>query len=266
MLFLKYTLKNLFLFLTQKNYRIFYYLMFRYGGTGRFIQRNIKFNGIEITVVDALSFLWQYKEIFTEEFYKFKSDKGQPVVYDCGANIGMSCLYYHTLYKNAKIKAFEADPAIASVLKHNMALNHITNVEVIAKAVWTDNKGFELFQDGADGASLVGEGKGIFIETIRLRDALAEETNIDFLKMDIEGAEIEVINDIKDQLHKVENIFIEYHSYNGREQHLGELLSTLTGAGLRYYCLPVYIRKSPLVNRHLDKKMDHQINVFGYRC
>jgi uncharacterized protein YfeS len=39
-------------------------------------------------VPDALSFIWQFKEIFVEEYYRFEAKSESPVIYDCGANVG----------------------------------------------------------------------------------------------------------------------------------------------------------------------------------
>jgi hypothetical protein len=63
---------------------------------------------------------------------------------------------------------------------------------------------------------------------------LADFTSVDFLKMDIEGAEAEVLLDIESELHSVQNLFFEYHSTPGKQQVLGELLSVVTKAGFRY--------------------------------
>jgi FkbM family methyltransferase len=264
-LFLKYILKNLFRFLTEKNYRTFHFLMLVYGDNPRFRSRKVKFNRYKVTVPDTASFIWQYKEIFTEEFYKFNAHGKPPLIYDCGSNIGISCLFYHHHFKNPVVKAFEADPVIAEILKSNLKQNNIQGIEVIPKAVWVNDEGLEIYPDGADGASLIGEGKSISIPTVRLKSLLEKETYVDFLKMDIEGAETAVIEDIKDCLYKIHHIFIEYHSYHHQPQSMDSILAALSYAGLRYYCLPVHIRKSPFVNTSKDRKMDYQINIFAYK-
>src|SRR5436190_6322828 len=56
----------------------------------------------------ALSFL--FNEVFISNDYYFKSSPRQPVIIDCGANIGMSVLYFKKLYPQSKIIAFEANP------------------------------------------------------------------------------------------------------------------------------------------------------------
>ena len=44
------------------------------------------------------------------------------------------------------------------------------------------------------------------------------------LKIDIEGAEFEVLDDCKNHLNNIENIFIEYHSSNKKPQQLHDIL------------------------------------------
>ena len=45
-----------------------------------------------------------YKEIFVEEIYKFETTKSHPVILDCGANIGISTIYFKTIYPNVEFK------------------------------------------------------------------------------------------------------------------------------------------------------------------
>ena len=88
------------------------------GGYKRFERvDNVRFFKYLFDVPDIPSFIWQFKEIFVDEIYKFDSKDEEPVIYDCGANIGMSCLYFKILYPKARITAFEGDPIITDVLE-----------------------------------------------------------------------------------------------------------------------------------------------------
>ncbi len=78
----------------------------------------------------------------------------------------------------------------------------------------------------------VSENNSLPVSAIRLYDLLDKE--IDFLKIDIEGAEIEVLKDCEDRLKNVVNIFVEYHSNPNDKQELDAVLSILTNAGFRY--------------------------------
>jgi FkbM family methyltransferase len=263
--FLADSLSPLYRYITKKKYRTYVNMLTKYGGAKRFESKNINFSGYNFNVIDVPSFLDHYKSIIAEEIYKFKSITDSPLIYDCGANIGISVLYFKMLYPKSRILAFEADPTIAKVLSENIANNKLDNIQVIDKALWKDNEGIEFSQEGADGGSMFNVGKKIKIPSIRLRELLEAESRIDFLKMDIEGAEVEVIKDCSDLLHKCDNIFVEYHSYNGMQQELDELLRIFTKNGFRYFIQTVNYRNLPYINTKGNSGMDLQLNIYGYK-
>jgi len=267
-LFLQLTFKQLYHFLKNPKQRKFISIALKYGNKKRFKNLKVRFNGFKMTVVDSLSFVWQYKDIFTDEIYKFETNGNtQPIIYDCGANIGVSCFFFKKLYPQARITAFEADPDISNILKDNLAINKISDVELINKAVWVDNNGIELCPDGADGASIFGIGNKIKIDSVRLKELLEKEEHIDMLKMDIEGAESDVISDCLDSLANVQNFFIEYHSFNNQKQRLADILAVLTKNKFRFFIHPVEIRKHPFINKNNknNTSMDMQLNIFAYK-
>jgi len=260
-------IKGLRLFATNTNYRTLVRIAFKLDGKKRYIPQKVKFDKYIFHIPDGLSFIWQFKEIFYEENYKFKVTNISPVIYDCGSNVGLSVLYFKNLFPESIIKAFEADPAIIKYLRKNIEFNHLSEVEIIDKAVWTNNDGIELQQEGADGASIFRDGNKIKIDSVRLRDLIQKEEKINFLKMDIEGAEFEVIKDCRDQLYKVDNLFIEYHSFTKMDQQLDELLLILKENNYRYFIRNAVDRLKPFINRAYpsNSDMDLQLNIFAYR-
>ena len=103
----------------------------------------------------------------------------------------------------------------------------------------------------------------IKIETIRLKDYLQEK--VDFLKIDIEGPEFDIIKDCREDLKNVENIFVEYHSFAENPQMIGELLIYLKEAGFKLYIKEAW---ENMKNPFIEKKgpyFDLQLNIFGYR-
>ena len=70
------------------------------------------------------------------------------------------------------------------------------------------------------------------VETIDLDELIDGE--VDFLKMDIEGAETGVLCGSQ-KLDKVKQLFIEYHSFVDDKQKLSDLLSCLIKNGFRYF-------------------------------
>jgi FkbM family methyltransferase len=263
----KYLFKEPYTLLRSANGRQLLKLMIRYGNVDRYIQRTVSFLTYRFVVPDCMSFLFQYQEIFVAEFYKFSTKEKAPVILDCGANIGMSCAYFKSLYPEAKIVAFEADPEIAAILATNIRSNNLKNIEIINKAIWIDDRGIEFASEGSDGASIFGTGNKIKIDSMRLNDFLLTFPVIDMLKMDIEGAETAVIKDCAASLSRVNNIFIEYHSFPDQQQELNEILTILSRNNFRYYIDTAQNRKSPLVNHAYKNNtfMDVQLNIFAYK-
>lgn len=267
-------MKLLFINVLEEIYRYFFYARHRefyrlhdkYAKKTRYqYTPNVKFLGYTIDVPDLLSFVWQFKEIYVAEIYKFDFENQAPTILDCGANIGLSCLYFKELFPNAMIKAFEADPDIAKTLKVNLERNNAQDIEIINKAVWTHDQGIEFSVDGADGGSINSSGNKIKIPSIRLKEYLKAVDQISLLKIDIEGAEYEVLKDCANELSHVKNIFIEYHSWNSTEQRLSEILEILETNGFRYYIEDIAKRKHPFLNKSESSNMDLQLNIFGYK-
>ncbi len=267
MLFLKILFKEFYHLLRSRESRAFLWLAIRYGDAKRYTPWPVSFLQYRFQVPDALSFIWQFKEIFVEQAYHFRASSPQPVIIDCGANVGTSCVYFRYWHPEARIKAFEADPKIAAFLKHNLEQNHIQGVEIITKAVWTDNKGIELGQEGADGASVFASGSKIRVPSIRLKEVLAAEAKVAMLKIDIEGAETTVLNDCRETLSHVQHLFIEYHAYLGQPQEVDKILSILRQSGFRYFIRDAQDRPRPLSNHFYRNNtvMDLQLNIFAYR-
>lgn len=263
----RYLFTNLYRALQTPNGRQLLWLFFRYAGRPRHQAGVIPFLTYHFEVPDALSFVWQFKEIFADESYRFVTDVARPVIVDCGANIGTSLAYFRQTYPQARIVAFEADPAIGAVLTQNLQANRIRDIEVINKAVWTNDDGLDFGSGEADSASLFSETDRRRVPSVRLRDYLLRETRIDLLKIDIEGAETEVLIDCGDALAHVRNVFIEYHAYVGYPQTLGLIVRLLENQGFRYYVDSNQSRTRPFVNHRYrgNDLMDLQLNISAYR-
>jgi len=187
------------------------------------------------------------------------------VILDCGSNIGTSLLYFGKKYPNGKVIGFEADKRIAKISISNLARNSIYNVEVINSAVWTNNDGIEFSFEGADGGSIHGSTNIKRVNSVRLKDFLDKLEFVDFLKIDIEGAENVVLIDCCDSLTKVQNLFVEYHSYSKNRQSLSDILSVLEKNNFRYYIEHIRKNKQPFINKSKDLILDLQLNIFCYR-
>ncbi len=76
-LFFKILFKGIYNFFKNPNEREFLRLVRKYGDAKRYERTEINFLNYKILAVDCLSFIWQFKEIFVEESYKFKSDSSE---------------------------------------------------------------------------------------------------------------------------------------------------------------------------------------------
>ncbi len=249
--------------LKRKEYYQYLFLLGRYFNYPRLKAKIVGFLNFRIYAVDCLSFVFQFKEIFLLEVYKFNSEKREPVIIDCGANIGISCIYFKKLYPESKIKAFEADSNIAELLKNNLEMNGFRDIEIFNKAVWINNNGVEFGSDGADGGSVFNISNKKAIPSIRLKDILDSETEIDLLKIDIEGAETDVLVDCDVSLLKVKSIFVEYHSWIGMPQNLDKLLNVLSINNFRYYIENVNLLHSALENSNKIPDFNLQLNIYA---
>jgi len=234
----------------------------------RFVHFSTSLPGFMCFAVDKSSFLFIYDEIFRKEIYKFETDTKTPFIIDCGANIGLLIPYVLKEYPQAEIIAFEPDPAIFEILKMNIAsAGGETNTTPIQACLAKEAGEVTFYPDGADGGTMSysdSTKKPITVQAVCLSDYITKK--VDFLKMDIEGAEYEVLTSIVPKLQLVERIFIEYHSFTSQTQRLDEILAQLNTAGFRYYIEHIGIRSDePYIQRNVNHGMDMQINIYGYR-
>lgn len=224
--------------------------------------------GEKVIIVDGPSFVHGYEEIFKSEIYKFSHDNDSPLIIDCGANIGLATLFFKHHFPNAKILAFEPDPHIFNVLSENVGNFSFKDIELHQKAVWINDDGVNFVQEGGfSGRIPIESDRGIKIKvpSVDLSEVLKNYEEIDFLKIDIEGAEYEVIMRINSQLKKVKHLFLEYHSKKDQPQTLHELLSILFLSGFRYHVHEAFVRKNPFIDTEDMLGMDLQLNIYAYR-
>lgn len=222
----------------------------------------------KIRMVDTCTYLGGVQEVIEKDIYRFNTKKTTPIIIDCGANIGLSVIYFKKLYSDAIIEAFEPDPKIFQVLSWNIASFGFNNVILNEAAIWNENTVIEFQQEGGFSGRIPKKGDSaniIGVKAKRLKDVINKYSNIDFLKIDIEGAEYEVLLDIQDDLGKVDNIFIEYHSHVSDPQTLHEILEILQKKGYRYHIQDAFVREKPYVDKNTLLGMDLQLNIFGFR-
>lgn len=189
-------------------------------------------------------FTFLLTEIFINQDYFFTSDRPDPLIIDCGSNIGVSILYFKRKYPKARIIGFEPDPAIFEFLKKNVSGNARSDVTIHNYALSDQEGETELFCEPDLAGSLTGSLKrgrtqrvveSKKVKTVLLSNYLRGE--VDFLKIDIEGMEMAVIEDLarEGKLSQVREMAIEYHHHvPTSDDSLSRLLTILESNGFGY--------------------------------
>jgi FkbM family methyltransferase len=171
--------------------------------------------------------------------YKFK--KGDTVV-DAGAYNGLSTIYAaRKVGPKGKVIAIEPDPYTLQVLTRNINLNHLKNVIIVPKGLYSKPKKMKFDVQGI-GSRLQMYNQDIptinsilvdTLDTILLKDLKINK--VDFIQMDIEGAEIEALKGCKKiiMLNKgIRFAIASYHIVNG-ERTSRKLEKIFTSFGLK---------------------------------
>ncbi len=153
-------------------------------------------------------------EPFETEVVKREVKKGD-VVLDIGANIGYYTLIFAKLVgEEGKVFAFEPDPDNFVLLKKNIETNGYQNVILVQKAVTNKSVNIRLYlsEDNKGDHRIYNSHenrKSIEVEAVSLDDYFKDyHGNIDFIKMDIQGAEGQAIQGMSNLLKKQQGIKI----------------------------------------------------------
>lgn len=151
----------------------------------------------ELTVVD---------ELLSGDIYIVKSKASRFV--DCGAFRGISTIYLQDQVKAVRVTAYEPQAENFAILTRRLG-KYLPAADCVNAAVGPENSEV-LFGGGGVGGS-IGE-VGNRVRMVRLCDELsAEKPSTLLLKMDIEGAEHEVLPDILPVLPQDCSLFLETH-------------------------------------------------------
>jgi FkbM family methyltransferase len=162
--------------------------------------------------------------------------------YDIGANIGFfSLLAAGLVGKEGRVVAFEADPEIAARLREHVARNEFGWIAVEGEAVWSEPR--MVFFARTDPATSPDRGLGHVVSTsagdtirvsaVSLDEYTRSQPAPDFIKCDVEGAEVEVFRGAERLLKKKHpGIICEMHSAENQRVLLEEW------SRLGYTCKP----------------------------
>jgi FkbM family methyltransferase len=142
-------------------------------------------------------------------------------IIDAGANIGLASLYFAVAYPGSRIVAVEPEQSNFALLKRNTRA--FENVRAIRAALWSDNvtlvvtdpgAGKHAFQvrgvqDASGGRSSAEQRiEGVTVPEICRRE---NWTRVGLLKLDIEGAELEVLNASSTWIEAIDVLAVELH-------------------------------------------------------
>jgi FkbM family methyltransferase len=191
--------------------------------------------GWDIAYVDARSLAEMIEYQVFRKYNDFHSPNPAPIILDCGANIGISVLRFKQLYPRARITAFEPDSEICTVLRRNLDYNRVSDVQVVDAAVWREATRLTFHREKSQGGHLTFDKTGPHsvktVRTVALRDYLGD--CVDFLKLDIEGAEHQVLASCGDRLANVQQMVVEVHYHVDRPEVLAGIISILGRAGFK---------------------------------
>ncbi len=230
----------------------------------------VEANGGLLHYADACTLIGGEAEIFIDRVYDFMQTRPDPVVVDCGANIGLASLWFAKKFPTSLIYAYEADPSLFKLLQKNISSHGLQKrVFPFNFAIWRDASGVEFDQEGGFSGQISRYKhqhvkNTVRVPSITLAQLLEPLPHVDLLKIDIEGAECQIF-DIGLDLTKPDRVFLEYHSHERDPQVLGQILSILSLNGFRYHIREAYPSKHPFLKVDSLVGMDLQLNIYAYR-
>ena len=134
--------------------------------------------------------------------------KQDAVCYDIGANLGYHSLIMARQASHGLVVAFEPLPDIARIYKRNMAVNQFSNVKLVIKAVTSSSGSISLGRDiSIDQAAMRWAEDCDFMHQTFVCKSISVDDFVNdgnpaptFIKIDVEGAETEVLSGAVDTL------------------------------------------------------------------
>src|SRR5205814_3563609 len=132
-------------------------------------------------------------------------------VIDGGGCWGDTALYFaNKVGASGKVVTFEFTSANLNIMRRNLALNPTLNerIEIVEKALWNNSRETIRYAENGSGTSLTSSGQESGDKsagTIALDDFVNQRRlpKVDFIKLDIEGAELQGLKGAEQILRKV---------------------------------------------------------------
>lgn len=199
----------------------------------------VKFMGFRISYLDHKVLLGGVNDVFMNGIYAFQPTREDPLVIDCGANMGMVTLFYKSRFPKSRVVSYEPHPATFGLLRRNVEQNGLQGVELHASAVSDANGTVTLYDSPVEEAALnvsidagwVG-GEPFTVPAERLSDRIDEP--VDFLKMNVEGSEYRVLDDLiaTGAIRHVREAAVCWHAIEGVDDGERAVTERLRSAGM----------------------------------
>jgi FkbM family methyltransferase len=210
-------------------------------------------DGLKVFASSVMEARFLYDEIFRAGCYEHAGLPQRPLVVDAGANIGMFTLFIKRRYPDAEILAFEPAPQTAAVLRQNIGLHGLAGITVHEVALGSQPEqaaAFTFFPAAPGGSTRYPEqtgparaavsrmfsarvadrlyrGRDIVVPVERLSAFLAAGRPVDLLKIDVEGAELDVLLSIDPaQWPLIRQAILEVPDHPSRVAEVCDLLSS----------------------------------------
>jgi FkbM family methyltransferase len=184
--------------------------------------------------------------LYEREILHLFKPSSNDVVVDVGAHVGKYTLYASKLAKKGKIIAIEPNKESFKTLIENLKLNNCKNVKAYNVATFDKKCKLKLWVTKDEGRSSVIEKRGNNFEIVTafslsriLKDN--EIKKVDWMKIDVEGAEIKVLKGAEKFLRKTKNLIIEVQNKNEKKvlkilrNHFKKIKIISKERGQKYY-------------------------------
>ncbi len=197
-------------------------------GTGTF-----HFPWGDFEYVSAAQLRAQFSEIFVNRQYAFEPAVAEPVIIDCGGNVGVSAVWFKLNYPGCQLTVYEPDPDLAAIAQRNLERAGFGGVCVRAEAVWIADGPVSFCKTGDDKGKIASEGKAsypAFDFTARLPE------QVELIKLDVEGAEYPILDRLCETgaIARVRCVVCEFHVWRDKTDDLLRTLGKLRASGMNF--------------------------------
>jgi FkbM family methyltransferase len=171
-----------------------------------FLEHRIIFGGVEMTVAgqpgDAYfaNLAGHGKEVASLEWALDKAVPNAPVMLDVGANIGAVATMLAKRRPEGQLYCVEASPRAFNCLNETLRMNEVGNCQTRNVAVGSETGTLsfserDMLANSHAAVAGLDEGRTITVELQKINDIVAqlELTGLDFIKIDVEGMELEAL-------------------------------------------------------------------------